>query len=128
MSRLALQFAEVRTARLGWRAVAWMVLVAFFLQSYVTQTHIHGLVQEAGSGIATVHASSLTRSTAPLPGDTNVCPFCQAVVHAGACFVPAASALLPPFALLQRVAAWASNVFPGGPASHPWQSRAPPHH
>lgn len=108
----------------GWRAVTVVVLLAFTLQSFITQTHLH--------------APSASRSTqvalqAPHPGNAPVdegtanCPFCQATIHAGAFFAPATPVLVLPaswigIALFSPVLAVRARA-----SAHAWYSRGPPH-
>lgn len=108
-------------------ALAWAVLVAFALQSYVTQTHVHWeTIAPVASSSAGSSGSSIESSR---PGDSEdlVCPLCQAVAAAGA-FVGAApiafslpaaraeAAVPPPIIVGLAIRA----------AGFSWQSRAPP--
>ena len=105
----------------GWRLIAALVLLAFTIQSYVTQTHIH---DAAPAGIT----KTVGHGKAPLRDTPLDCPFCQTVAHAGSVFMPAAPLLFvsaqwveintPHFLLRDLVSATAQG----------WQSRAPPHH
>jgi hypothetical protein len=105
-----------------------LVLFAFTLQSYVTQSHIHDGLRGSGA-IATVKSDAKAPSHRKSPLDDNPlnCSICQAVAHAGAFLMPATLPLLPalsaelatPFIALRAV---------GAGAMHDWQSRAPPQH
>jgi hypothetical protein len=109
------------------RAIAWLLLLAFSLQSFITQTHIHGtLASHSDAQIVKLLAPSHhTKTPAESPAD---CPFCQAVTHAGAFFTPSAPALMLPVAWAQTIAPSLIGEVIDRFSSHPWQSRAPPRH
>ena len=114
---------DIGRASAGRLVVTWMVLLAFALQSYVTQTHIHA----APVARAPMVGAISVQSPAPADPEAIACPFCQAIAAAGGFFSPAALALsflashagtavLPPIDVgLARAAAGFS-----------WRSRAPP--
>jgi hypothetical protein len=111
----------------GWRALTWVLVLAFGLQSYITQTHIHG----AASSFDMPAAGKIFFKT-PAPagsGDRNDagdCPLCQAIVHAGTFFAPVVLALLLPTSWTEQfVLIRIASPVTGGGAYH-WQSRAPP--
>ncbi|HEY6579169.1 MAG TPA: hypothetical protein VIY09_07580 [Rhizomicrobium sp.] len=119
--------AEVRRGSPGWRLVTWVLLLAFTLQSFVTQTHIHWAPRaSAGATIAKV-LESTSGHRSPIE-NAATCPFCQAIVHAGAFFASAAPLLRLPVVwaecTIPRLIAAASRA----PSAHNWQSRAPPQH
>ncbi len=123
ISGAAAQFPKV--GRFGvWRvALTWAVLIAFALQSYVTQTHVHW------GTIAPVASSTGSAIESPQPGDpeATACPFCQAVAAAGA-FVGAAPIAFSRPAVRAEVAAPPPIVvgLAVRAAGFSWQSRAPP--
>ena len=107
----------------GWRVIATLLLLAFTLQSYITQTHIHTPTLAAAS-----RTLSGSHDQAPADGSPMDCPFCQAVAHDGPFFLPSA-----PILLLSAIwVAWTPyflSVRPeAGAPAHGWQSRVPPHH
>jgi len=110
-------------ARAGARrlVVTWMVLFAFTLQSYVTQTHLHRAPVVELVGKISAHGVS------PAGDEAIACPFCQAIAAAGAFFSPAAIALGP--LVVQPEAAAPPPIVVGlaiAPAGFSWRSRAPP--
>lgn len=108
------------------RAIAWVVLLAFTFQSFVTQTHIHGVLGGAGAGIAHALGNGSSHPKTPAQNDSSNCPFCQAIIHAGVFASPSAPSLILPVGFV-RVAAPAISEAAGGIVSLPfWQSRAPP--
>jgi hypothetical protein len=129
MRKAATRFAEVRRGVPGWRFVTWVVLLAFTLQSFVTQTHIHWPPQASGNAaVARLLEIPASQNKSPFDNDKAACPFCQAIVHAGAFF-----ASVPPLLLLPVV--WTEGAIPRLTAivmrltaAHGWQSRAPPQH
>ncbi len=111
--------------RLG---VTWILLLAFTLQAYITQTHVH-LASSAADRAPVVAAgvAAFAQRPAPKGDETIACPFCQAIASAGAFVGPAALILGPP-------AGWAAAGAPApvaaglqlASAGFSWRSRAPP--
>ena len=121
MNVAAEHLPEIRRAGARRLVVTWIVLFAFALQSYVTQTHVHRapLVEFAGKISAD--------SASPVGDEAIACPFCQAIATAGAFFSPAAIALSP--LVVQAEAADLPPIVAGlaiAPAGFSWRSRAPP--
>jgi hypothetical protein len=108
------------------RLVVLVAMLAFALQSFVTQTHIHADPQGIGHTLQIADRQSPSHSKAPVDQSRADCPFCQAIVHAGAFVSPSAPLLSLPFVWIQTVVL----VFTASTASraiaHDWQSRAPP--
>ena len=108
--------------------LTFVMFVAFFLQSYVTQTHIH---PPPAATSATQHAG--TFSTKPgdndkHPGDEDPahCPFCQAIAIAGNFLTPVVILLpLPVFSsTVEKPVSHTPSILL--PVPHSWQGRAPP--
>ncbi len=117
------QRALVRARTSGWRFIASLILIAFTLQAYITQTHVHAAAPAAVSKIIT-HSPTKT----PLDDNPMDCPFCQAVAHDGPFFLPAAPLLILSQSFVELAPhAFRIHRFWDAPA-HIWQSRAPPHH
>ena len=113
----------------AWRLVAtWMVLLAFALQSYVTQTHIHPAPFAADRApIAQVVGAVSVQVASPLD-EAVACPFCQAIAAAGALHGPVAVAI--DRLVFATLAAHGPPTVAGRatqPAGFSWRSRAPPH-
>jgi len=93
------------------RLLCVLLAVAFFLQSYAAQTHIHhdisALTASVGDqGNKVAHLAG--NQKAPRPdgdGDAN-CPLCQAVAHAHAFFAP----VITPFLLGASVLSFAGVI------------------
>jgi hypothetical protein len=104
----------------GWRAAIWLVVIAFALQSFVAQTHIHDA--------ATVIHQSVSGSHGKPPIDNGPldCPLCQAVAHGSTYFPPASALFLLPAACIELATSVLSLRVTFVVAAHSWKSRAPP--
>ena len=112
----------------GWRrALVFMVLTAFVLQSYIVQTHIHfapaDLALLAGDAAA---KNAPQHDRYPANDDPANCPICQEILHTGAFITPAAIALLPPTLAVSTIAIAARELPFIAAVSHDWRGRAPP--
>jgi hypothetical protein len=129
--------SRVRRAS-SWRQVLPMLmLVAFALQSYVTQTHIHfaGHVMTGGfsfpddsskdvSGQAAGHTGDHDKY--PASDDPTNCPICQEIMYAGHYVAPAAIHVILislPASTIAIVVDIPHRLFA---LSHSWRGRAPP--
>ena len=130
MSVAAAHFPEIERASFGRLVVTWVLLFAFALQSYVTQTHIHHPQVAAERGAVVKIVGDLSaRASAPIQDEAIACPFCQAIAAAGAFFSPAAVEL--PALVARAEAAALSPILVGlaiASAGFSWRSRAPPQH
>lgn len=107
-----------------WNLVA-SVLLALFLQGYITQTHFHGLVPDS---VVSQGSHAPGHDKYPLNDDPARCPVCQQIVH-GSQFV--APAWLTPFLLVLAISTIeiADVALPHFNAvSHSWRGRGPPLH
>jgi hypothetical protein len=114
--------------RASW-AVLLAVLLTFFWQSFVVQTHLHfeagGYSLAAKSGEAGARAQpSGPQSPSDLPSN---CPICSEAAHAGNYLLPAPITFVAP----APMAFWLAVTILLGLAlvqrSHAWRSRAPPY-
>ncbi len=91
---------------IGRNFVALLVAFAFALQSFLTQTHIHGVPAHFdGAAIVKVDTGSSGGGKAPADTSPLDCPYCQAIAHSGLFFMPAAPLLLLPVALAHSIVA-----------------------
>jgi hypothetical protein len=106
----------------------WLMLLAFALQSYVTQTHFHPPASVSDAAAAVSSAPHASARAAPPGGDEALaCPLCQAVAAAGAFLTPRAVVAAPLVALTLLVSrAPAETGRTAGPSGFAWRSRAPP--
>jgi hypothetical protein len=115
--------ASSRARGRSWRVIVSLLLLAFTLQSYITQTHIHSLTPASVSRILTG-----SHDPAPVDGNPVDCPFCQAVAHDGPFFLPAAPILLLSAIWVELTPSFLSARTDADAPAHAWHSRAPPHH
>lgn len=116
------------------RAILLVTLLAFSLQTYLTQTHIH-LASERPALLSQVQVDhgkapstmpAERRDRYPANEDPANCPLCQELIHAGQFLTPAAAALLLPFFSTSVMdVAVPSKVFIRA-VTHVWRGRAPP--
>jgi hypothetical protein len=109
------------------RAIGWVVLFAFTLQSFITQTHIHGVFSGGNTEAAKVRASGSPHGKAPKQNSSAGCPFCQAITHAGVFAAPSSPNLVLPIRLAELGTPLFLAAAIGIAPSLPWHSRAPPH-
>ena len=112
----------------GWRfAVALLALLTFFVQSYVTQTHIHLDTASSTAGITT-SAPDSPRGTHPFKDTPANCPICQEIAMAGHYVTPAALVFALPAQHVSIVPIQIASRFIVEAVSHDWHGRAPPQH
>jgi hypothetical protein len=108
------------------RLMLLAVLMAFSLQAYFVQTHLHGQ-PSAKAGQTQITSATVPNPSLPTdPMDPATCKLCKELVYAGAAVTPAG----PDFLLLLE---WVALAVPVSqlPAARlmpepGWQSRAPP--
>jgi hypothetical protein len=105
-------------------AITFLALLAFSVQSYVTQTHIHGA--PASSGIAKAEQPAQPHDRYPANDDPANCPICQEILHAGHYVTPAAVAVLLPSVAVSTIAIVLDVPIALRSVSHSWHGRAPP--
>jgi hypothetical protein len=120
----------------GWRRLVLAVaMLAFALQSYVTQTHIHyASVQAFGLSSADVftpvakdaNGKAIPEKKSPANDDPANCPICQAVAHAGQFVTPTAIGFALPSETVVFIPLAIAALTARETASHNWQGRAPP--
>jgi hypothetical protein len=113
-----------------------VTLLAFSIQTYLTQTHIHvlseGRTSFAQAQVIGGHAKSNLGGPAdrkdryPANEDPANCPLCQELVHAGQFVTPAAAALLVPSLSLSVIELAAPDDPLVQAVTHIWRGRAPP--
>lgn len=120
--------AKVEAGRMWRLGVTLFALLAFALQSYTTQTHIHKPALPGWAGIAAALDLDVPvkNGKAPAKQDQQNCPLCQGVAHAGAFVSPTAAAALAPTLSVQIIAAVLGAAIRFDTLSHDWQSRGPP--
>ena len=108
--------------------ISMLAMLAFGLQSYITQTHIHLKPDTFTSYSKLDHQSGKEdpRDKFPANGDPANCPICQEIAHTGQFVTPSAAVLLLPTAAISIVALATEIIVVPLRASHTWRSRAPP--
>ena len=106
-------------------AVTLLALITFAFQSYLVQTHIHGLPHSVVAA-SDQHTSSATSQKAPIDRGELKCPLCQDSVRAGNYLLPAAISALPPTFAVKAILVDAASLSASKAISHIWQSRGPP--
>ena len=108
-------------------AITLLALIAFAFQSYLVQTHIHGLPQSvaAASSNQQVAQASQNDKVPAKPDQTN-CPLCQDSLRAGNYLLPPAIAALPPTLVVTAILIAIIPSLAAKSVSHTWQSRGPP--
>jgi hypothetical protein len=105
------------------RLVMLFALLAFALQAYLIQTHIHG------QPIAPMLGSHISAPAEPAPSDPLApvnCALCQEILHAGAAITPDAIPLLLPLNVIAMATAVARLPSAALAPQTGWNSRAPP--
>jgi hypothetical protein len=113
--------------------VTVLALLAFTLQGYVTQTHIHMAGPAAGATFAGLLSSGDGKAAAqrdryPASQDPANCPICQELLHSGSFITPSAVAILLPSLAVSILAIVIDTAIVPQPVSHSWRGRAPPRH
>lgn len=123
-----MRISGAKTARVrgsGFRAITWIVLLAFALQSFIMQTHIHGAFGDR-IGLTATATNAPAHKNAPAENSTADCLFCQAIVHAAAFYAPSAPGPVLPTSWAKTAVAFFIVETIGRVSSHLWHSRAPP--
>jgi hypothetical protein len=118
------------------RLVVLVTLLAFAVQTYLTQTHIH-LASEGqpsrvhsqlvlAGGKVSIGTPVERKDRYPANEDPANCPLCQELIHAGQFVTPAASALILPSLSLSVIDLAVQSVPLVHAVTHIWHGRAPP--
>jgi hypothetical protein len=118
----------IRRTRLASRLVVFIALFAFALQSYIAQTHIHGVSQDFPGVVKTATVPSPAQGKAPLDNSPVDCPFCQTATLAGAYVMSATLLVYLPLGWVKAIILVVTTGTASSIAAHDWQSRAPPQH
>jgi hypothetical protein len=115
----------VQKAPASQRLITLFALLAFFVQSFALQTHIHPTPPAA-------IADTVAHTPAPPPVNNqdpvDQCRLCQELVHAGAVITPSATVVTASLNIVAAIFA-AAPAFAADPVrAFNWQSRAPPRH
>ena len=110
-----------------------VTLIAFSVQTYLTQTHIHLVAEGRTSLMLGLALGKVARSSPVAPKDNYPanedpanCPLCQELVHAGQFVTPAGAAVLLPFISISVIEIASPTARLGQAVTHIWRGRAPP--
>ncbi len=111
-------------------ALVLLTLVAFTLQGFLTQTHIHRRQPAGAPSIVDTFDGAPAKGgdKAPSKNSDQNCPLCQQFASAGSFVTPSAAAtLLPAFSVsIIDVVVHAARTRIA--VTHHWRGRAPPRH
>ena len=117
------------------RFVMLVTLIAFSVQTYLTQTHIH-IASESRSALTLETVADMTKALTGAPAapkdkyppneDPANCPLCQELIHSGQFVTPAAAAILLPSLSVSVIDLVASVPTLTRAVTHIWRGRAPP--
>lgn len=110
-------------------ALTLVAALAFFVQSFITQTHIHGApIPAAKSTVVAFHDGGAEKQRDPYPakGDPANCPLCQEIAHAGHYTTPVFALVVAPALRIAHVIPVPHTRATEFVLTHAWRSRAPP--
>jgi hypothetical protein len=112
----------------AWRfAVTWVLLLAFALQSYVTQTHFHPSAASERAPAIQLAGKALAQPAPPGGDEAIACPICQAIAAVGTFLAPGLPSAQPPAVLVLLASNFVAVAgLAATPAGFAWRSRAPP--
>ena len=119
------------------RLVMLVTLLAFSVQTYLTQTHIHHTASEgrgafahelaiAGPEKALTGSPTVPKDKYPPNEDPANCPLCQELIHAGQFVTPAVAAVLLPSLSVSVIEIVVVATPINRAVTHIWHGRAPP--
>lgn len=106
------------------RFITLFALLAFFLQGFAVQTHLHHYTKPAAALAAADNIPAPSKSIDPV--DLGSCRLCQELVHAGVFVAPASFALFASVSFVTAGLAPISFFADATASAFGWQSRAPP--
>jgi hypothetical protein len=109
------------------------IMLAFGLQSYITQTHIHlgpdspfASYSKLDTQKSAQQGKEQQPDKFPSNGDPANCPICQEILHSGQFVTPSAAVLFVPTIAVSVITLVSDITVEAQNASHAWRSRAPP--
>ncbi len=104
------------------RWVTVFALLAFFIQGFAVQTHIHEQAPVARTAALPVPAKAPLKSQDPV----DQCRLCQELVHAGSFITPSTAATPAGLTYITAIFAVLAAPTSASATAFAWQSRAPP--
>lgn len=111
-------------ASVGKRWVTALALLAFLLQGFAVQTHIHAPLQPLAANTASLPEPTPLKAQDPI----DQCRLCQEVAHASIFVAPSASAVAASLTFIVAAFAAVPDFTPRFATAFSWRSRAPPRH
>ena len=106
------------------RFLTLFALLAFFLQGFAVQTHLHQYADPATALVAVDNIPAPSKTIDPV--DLGSCRLCQELVHAGVFVAPASFSLFTSLSFVTAGLAPRSFFADAVAPAFGWQSRAPP--
>ena len=122
--------ARAKTALRGLasRALVLLTLVAFTLQGFLTQTHIHQIASGGTAAVDLFDGVPAKGDKAPAKNTDQNCPLCQQFASAGNFVTPSAAAVLAPTLSVSVIQLVVLPTAQRIAITHIWRGRAPPRH
>ena len=125
--------ANRRTQPIWQRVFLYALVIAFALQSIVTQSHMHlaapwaaAVAEKFDSGSKIATSQTNRDNNYPVNDDPANCPICQAIALAGNFVAPSAASPILPHQEIVAAAPQAALLLICNPVSHIWRGRGPP--
>ena len=132
MRRASRPRARAKTAFRGLasRVVVLLTLVAFTLQGFLTQTHIHQIASGGAPAVDVFDGlpTPVKGDKAPAKNTEQTCPLCQQFASAGSFVTPSAAAALAPALSVSVIQLVVIPAAKRTAITHIWRGRAPPRH
>ena len=101
------------------------MLLAFLLQSYATQTHIHFQDDAPAASASTLDTGTAHKKNAPVNDNPDTCPLCQ-LLYGGQYVAPDALVFFLPLISVRAIETELGALPHYDAVSHSWRGRAPP--
>ena len=118
------QYAKARPSA-GRLLLVGVMLVAFAIQAFVTQTHVHPGYSDS---VIAFHADkpSPKHDNYPANDDPSSCPLCKEILYSGQFVAPMWAVHFLPTMAVSLIETAMPPLSRADTASHAWSSRAPP--
>lgn len=109
------------------RALILLTLVAFTLQGFLVQTHIHQITNGVAPALDVFDGVPAKGDKAPAKNSDQNCPLCQQFASAGSFLTPSAAVALAPTLSVSVIQLAVIPAAQRIAITHIWRGRAPPH-
>jgi hypothetical protein len=104
------------------RLITLFALLAFFIQSFALQTHIHSVPLASATTVAHTPAPAPLKNQDPV----DQCRLCQELVHSGVYVSPSVTVIATSLNIVAAIFAALPSFAADPVRAFSWQSRAPP--